>query len=101
MGLGRDRKTPWVHNVSAYQYGRVIDGLKALSGTGESFEVRTFVASLAMPDYQSYLVLSALEDVGLLVSPKRGLMRFIDRDEFSQRAKGVCGTIAARPVIDH
>jgi hypothetical protein len=56
--------------------------------------------SLGMPDYHPYIVLSVMEDIGLLASPKRGLMKFTNRSEFHQRVNTVWSTIVSRVAPD-
>ncbi|MDB5318917.1 MAG: hypothetical protein JWN40_548 [Phycisphaerales bacterium] len=98
MGLGRDGKSTYVHGIPKTDFNEVVRKLGELANENETFAVREFVKDVGMPDYHPYIVISVMEELGLLEATKRGTMRFIDRAAFARRATGAWQELSQRPI---
>jgi hypothetical protein len=97
-GQSRGGQKTYVHGIPRGVFDKVIAKLKELAAHQQEFTVRQFVASMEMPEYHPYITLAALESLRLLVSRKRGVMKFVDCGTFTTAADQAWSTIASRPA---
>src|SRR3989337_1589160 len=81
-GLGRDRKTEYEHVVPKEQFERIIIRLAEMKTNRRQFTTENVQESLNCPIYQTYVVLSLMRHLGLLVAKRKGTYSFSDRQNF-------------------
>jgi hypothetical protein len=72
IGLSRDKKSEYEHEVSRAQFDKIITALAALAETKKEFTVDELQGRLDCPSYQTYIVVAVCAQAGLLESPWRG-----------------------------
>ncbi len=88
VGLSRSGST-YVHRVPREAAESVVSGLQEFTKDGDTFTTERAVNRIAVPMYQTYIVLAALAELHLLEPVRRGLFRFVDRGTFVEESKDI------------
>jgi hypothetical protein len=82
VGLGRDRRTEYEHEVPREEFDKILGQLTSLSRTQSRFVVEELIKTMDCPAYQIYIVIAVLTRLGFLVSPRRGTYKFVTPGTF-------------------
>ena len=93
IGLSRDKRTEYEHEVPKPEFDKIIARLVALAPTNKEITVEEIQAGLDCPSYQTYVVIAVLLQMGLLTSPWRGAYRIPSTRQFASDASGVWGRL--------
>jgi len=87
-GLSRDRRTEYEHAIPKPEFEAVVGRLADLSGR-KHFSAEGVLGKVPCPSYQAYLVISLLNERGLLTVPRRGLYTIRHAKQFTTEAQSV------------
>jgi hypothetical protein len=88
VGLTRSGST-YVHRVPKSVVESVVAGLQEFTKEGDTFTTERAVGRIAVPMYQTYIVLAVLSELRLVEPMKRGVFRFVDRGKFVDETKEI------------
>jgi hypothetical protein len=89
VGLSRDKRTEYEHEVPKSEFDKVVARLSALAAPNKEITVEQVQADLDCPSYQTYIVVAVLLQMGVLNSPWRGTYKFAAADKFAADAAAV------------
>jgi hypothetical protein len=89
IGLSRDKRTEYEHEVPRPEFDKIIARLVNLAPANKEITVEEIQADLDCPSYQTYVVIAVLLQMGLLTSPWRGAYKIRNARQFASEARGV------------
>ena len=96
VGLGRDKRTEYEHEVPREEFDKVLAQLTSLSRTHSRFAAEELINNAECPAYQIYIVIAVLTKLGFLVSPRRGTYKFVTPGTFQSVAATIWDKLQAR-----
>jgi hypothetical protein len=95
QGLSRDKRSVHEQKAPKIEVGKILEILVGISRNGREFEVNELLIAVRAPNYQLYIVLGVLLEVGLLQIPRRGTYSFVGRERFSLDADSLWERVSA------
>jgi hypothetical protein len=89
VGLSRDKRTEYEHEVPKSEFDKVVARLSTLASPNKEITVEQVQTGLDCPSYQTYIVIAVLLQMGVLISPWRGAYKFASADKFATDAAAV------------
>ena len=89
IGLSRNKRTEYEHEVPKAEFDKIVARLVSLAPTAKEITVEEIQADLDCPSYQTYVVIAVLLKMGLLTSPWRGAYKMRSAGRFASDANGV------------
>ncbi len=89
VGLSRDKRTEYEHEVPKSEFDKIVARLSTLATPNKEITVEQVQTGLDCPSYQTYIVIAVLLQMSVLSSPWRGAYKFAAADKFAADASAM------------
>jgi hypothetical protein len=94
QGKTRDKQDIYEQKLASGEFERIVGALREIAQSKKEFDVRDLLNLAPVPNYQVYLLLGALQGLGMIQIPRRGMYSFVEPKRFPSESSSAWQRLA-------
>jgi hypothetical protein len=95
QGKTRDKRDIYEQKLASGEFERIVGALREIAQSKKEFDVRDLLTLAPVPNYQIYLLLGALQGLGMIQIPRRGMYSFVEPKRFPSESSSAWQRLAS------